>query len=43
MGRGGGYKTVGGGAIEVLPLQKGGGGDRKGFSPADGGGGHKKF
>ena len=26
MGRGGGYKTAGWGASEVLPLQKGGGG-----------------
>ena len=34
-GRGGGYKT-GGGAREVLPLQKGGGGG-KSFSHAEGG------
>ena len=36
----GGYKTGGGGAREVLPLQKGGGG--KSFSHTEGGGGHKK-
>ena len=34
-GRGGGYKT-GGGAREVLPLKKGGGGG-KSFSHAEGG------
>ena len=34
-GRGGGYKTGGGGAREVLPLRKGGGG--KSFSHAEGG------
>ena len=39
-GRGGGYKTGGaGGAREVLPLRKGGGGG-KSFSHAEGG--HKK-
>ena len=31
-----------GGACEVLPLQKGGGGG-KGFSDAERGGGHNKF
>ena len=36
-GRGGSYKTGGGGACEVLPLQKGGGGIF--FSHAEGGGG----
>ena len=35
-GRGGGYK-MGGGACEVLPLQKGGGGVGKSFSHAAGG------
>ena len=41
MGRGGGgYKTAGWGASEVLPLQKGGGGI---FSHAEGGGGTKGF
>ena len=35
-----GYKTGGGGASEVLPLQKAGGG-RKCFSHAEGG--HKQF
>ena len=34
-GRGGGYKTGGGGAREVLPLRKGGGG--KSLSHAEGG------
>ena len=34
----GGYKT----GCEVLPLRKGGGG-RKSFSHAEGGGGHKMF
>ena len=33
---GGGYKTRGGGAREVLPLRKGGGGDGKSFSHAEG-------
>ena len=38
-----GYKTGGGGAREILPLQKGGQG-RKSFSHAEGGGGgHNKF
>ena len=35
-GRGGGYKTGGGGACEVLPLRKGGEGG-KSFSHAEGG------
>ena len=35
-GRGGGYKTGGRGAREVLPLRKGGGGG-KSFSHAEGG------
>ena len=36
-GRGGGpTKQEGGGAREVLPLLKGGGGDGKGFSHAEG-------
>ena len=41
-GRGGGYTTGGGGGgqVEVLPLQKGGGGCRASFSHAEGGGGH---
>ena len=39
----GGYKTAGGGgASEVLPLQKRGGAE-KSLSHAEGGGGHKMF
>ena len=38
------FKGEGGGACEVLPLQKRGGGGGKSFSHAEGGeGGHKKF
>ena len=41
MERGGGYK-MGGGALEVLTLQKRGGG-RKSFSHPEGGGGTTSF
>ena len=43
MGREGGYKTVGGGASEVLPLQKWGGGGVEKVLAMLKGVGHNKF